>query len=84
MQQIKTSTVESYHSAVKMALHKDDPRGVVYVLADDHLGWWVMGGQTSPVTVALKALTIGELTCNHYLSVVEYLELEANHNTRLA
>lgn len=67
----------------KLAVHPDDPPGLVYILEDDG-GDWTTDSLTNfkPVKV-VKVVTLGELIGDGYLSVERHLELDQYQNQRL-
>lgn len=66
----------------KLALHLDDPRGVVYILEDDGEAW-DKNSVTPPDIEPVRAITLGELT-RSYMSVRRHLELDRYLTYRLA
>lgn len=76
-------TVGDSRSSRKMALHLDDPRGVVYILEDDGEAW-DENSPEPPVVEPTKAVTLGELFRDSHPGVRRHLELNRHSNYRLA
>ena len=66
----------------KLAIHRNDPVGIVYLLEDDGGSWLDERGNIKPI-VAVQAITLGALVIGKYTGVKNILGSTTHRNNRL-